>query len=364
MYLNLHAIHSLGPSNANRDDLGMPKSVVYGGIRRARISSQAWKKAIRDDWKQTADHTDLAIRTACLPRLIAATALHTDPDQIALDDPMIGLADRLITDGLKLKTSKKKDDAEPKLASMYLIGTRTIQWLGDWLDRHKDDPDFKKTVIAEGKTLREKVRETGMNTLDVALFGRMAADNATLTTDGVVQYGHAIGITPYDVESDWYAAVDDMNGQSGAGMLGDIPYVTPTFYRYANINLTQLADRAGALTPDMIRLFVNSFAMTVPHGKETSFAQATLPSLLYATITDRPMNLQNAYSSPVDGDPIEQGIRRLVNTVERSENMWGIIPDHTWLTAPLDGQYGHLGDPIPFPKMLDGIQTTVKDMLR
>ena len=47
LYLDIHAIQTLPPSNVNRDDSGSPKTAQYGGVQRARVSSQAWKKAMR-----------------------------------------------------------------------------------------------------------------------------------------------------------------------------------------------------------------------------------------------------------------------------------------------------------------------------
>ena len=42
MYIDLYAIQSVPPSNLNRDDTGSPKTAIYGGALRARVSSQAW----------------------------------------------------------------------------------------------------------------------------------------------------------------------------------------------------------------------------------------------------------------------------------------------------------------------------------
>ncbi len=48
MFLEIHVIQNFAPSNLNRDDTGSPKECVFGGYRRARISSQCFKRAIRD----------------------------------------------------------------------------------------------------------------------------------------------------------------------------------------------------------------------------------------------------------------------------------------------------------------------------
>ena len=47
MIIELHSLTSHSPANLNRDDLGRPKSAVFGGVNRARISSQAIKRSVR-----------------------------------------------------------------------------------------------------------------------------------------------------------------------------------------------------------------------------------------------------------------------------------------------------------------------------
>lgn len=45
--IELHILQSFPVSCLNRDDVGSPKTAVFGGVPRARISSQALKRAIR-----------------------------------------------------------------------------------------------------------------------------------------------------------------------------------------------------------------------------------------------------------------------------------------------------------------------------
>jgi CRISPR system Cascade subunit CasC len=47
LFVELHALVSHAPSNLNRDDLGAPKTAVFGGVRRLRISSQCLKRSWR-----------------------------------------------------------------------------------------------------------------------------------------------------------------------------------------------------------------------------------------------------------------------------------------------------------------------------
>ena len=48
MFIELHIIQNFAPSNLNRSDTGSPKDCEFGGVRRARVSSQCFKRAMRD----------------------------------------------------------------------------------------------------------------------------------------------------------------------------------------------------------------------------------------------------------------------------------------------------------------------------
>src|SRR5262249_35286049 len=65
MRIEIHVLQNFAPSNLNRDDTGSPKDAEFGGYRRARISSQCQKRAVRNYFR---DHhlippANLATRT-------------------------------------------------------------------------------------------------------------------------------------------------------------------------------------------------------------------------------------------------------------------------------------------------------------
>jgi len=68
MLLELHILQNFAPSNLNRDDTGAPKDCEFGGYRRARISSQCFKRAMRQAMKDGGllQPDDLAARTKLL----------------------------------------------------------------------------------------------------------------------------------------------------------------------------------------------------------------------------------------------------------------------------------------------------------
>src|SRR5438132_10596726 len=65
MYIEMHILQNFAPSNLNRDDTGSPKDCEFGGYRRARISSQCLKRAMREEFDERGlfDPEQLALRT-------------------------------------------------------------------------------------------------------------------------------------------------------------------------------------------------------------------------------------------------------------------------------------------------------------
>ena len=46
-HVEFHILQSFPVSCLNRDDVGAPKSAMIGGVSRARVSSQCWKRHVR-----------------------------------------------------------------------------------------------------------------------------------------------------------------------------------------------------------------------------------------------------------------------------------------------------------------------------
>lgn len=52
LYVDIHVLQTIPSSNINRDDTGAPKTAVYGGTTRSRVSSQSWKKLLEKALKK------------------------------------------------------------------------------------------------------------------------------------------------------------------------------------------------------------------------------------------------------------------------------------------------------------------------
>ena len=70
LYVDFHVLQTVPPSCVNRDDTGSPKTAVYGGTLRSRVSSQSWKRAMRLMFEDEFDKERLGYRTRNIDELL------------------------------------------------------------------------------------------------------------------------------------------------------------------------------------------------------------------------------------------------------------------------------------------------------
>ena len=141
----------------------------------------------------------------------------------------------------------------------------------------------------------------------MVLFGRMVASDPSLNYDAAVQVAHSISTHAVQNEFDYFAAVDDCapEDNAGAGHLGTVEYNSSTLYRYANVNVREVAEHLGkAETPAVVRAFAEGFIRSMPAGKQNPFANRTLPDAVYIALrSDQPVNLCGAFEKAVPASP-------------------------------------------------------------
>ncbi|MGK5555012.1 type I-E CRISPR-associated protein Cas7/Cse4/CasC [Actinomadura kijaniata] len=364
LYLDVHILQTVPPANLNRDDQGNPKEAVFGGVRRARVSSQAWKRATRKEFADKLPQEELATRTrrvaAELTRRLAA---RTDLQ----DDAAARVAGALLAP-LGIKAGKKEGDT----AYLLFYGNRQLEAIVDLVaDQATELAEASDDALAAAvKDLPIADQLTAGHPIDVALFGRMVADIPTLNVDAATQVAHALSTHAADLEFDYFTAVDDKNekGETGAGMIGTIGFNSATLYRYATLGLHQLHDNLGDLdaTLEAVELFVASFARAMPTGHGNSFAHRTLPTLLTVVARrDQPVNLVSAFERPVvstEGIAAESATR-LAREHLRATQQWGGEPAYTAVTHTLDPDTRHaavvaeaFGASQPFGDLLTGLR--------
>ncbi|MER7363480.1 type I-E CRISPR-associated protein Cas7/Cse4/CasC [Nonomuraea wenchangensis] len=340
LYVDVHIIQTVPPANLNRDDQGNPKEAYYGGHRRARVSSQAWKRATRTSFAEHAPEQDHATRT----KRIAAELSGRLANRTGLE---IEQATRLATGLLQplgIKPGKKAGDT----AYLLFFGYRQLEDIIDLVADQATD-----LIALEDEELAKAVKDLPVaaklqqgHPMDVALFGRMVADIPALNVDAAVQVAHALSTHTVDLEFDYYTAVDDENlrEETGAGMIGQIGFNSATLYRYATVNVPKLIENLGddeaALTA--VNAFVEHFARSIPSGHQNSFAHRTLPSLIAVVVReDQPVNLVSAFEKPLLPEEDGEGLAadsavRLAVEHDRAIRQWGDTPAHVAVCHTFD----------------------------
>lgn len=289
IYIDFHILQTVPPSCVNRDDTGSPKTAVYGGSVRARVSSQAWKHAMREDFKKLFSAEKLGSRTKYVADMIAAEMLNID-SSLSEKDCKKKAIEILKLAGLKFKEEKGKES--DKADALFFMSYKQAKALADYAVNSENYKD---------KNVKDILKENP--SVDIALFGRMLANDPTLNYDATAQVAHAISTHAVENEYDYFTAVDDCqkDDNAGAGHLGTVEFNSSTLYRYATVNVTELVKILGKEnTAEAVKKFGQAFIFSMPTGKVNTFANRTIPDSVYVTIrNDQPVNLCGAFEEPV-----------------------------------------------------------------
>lgn len=304
LFLEFHLIQNFAPSNLNRDDTGAPKDAIFGGQRRARVSSQCFKRAIRLTAREheLLPEANRGIRTKRLKALLLERLTGRDVEQVAAK---IEVA--LSAAGLKLKDDDKTE-------YLLFLGEGEVVAFAALIEQHWDElpvgGDKKSKKDAKAALPPEVVKKAkalldGGKAVDVALFGRMLADLPAANQDAACQVAHAISTHRVEREFDYFTAVDDMGGEdeTGAGMIGQVEFNSATFYRYAVLDANKLLNnlqKDRELVLSAVAAFTEAMVRAIPSGKQNTFAAHNPPDFIGVCLRHAaPLNLANAFEKPV-----------------------------------------------------------------
>ncbi len=374
LFLEFHLIQNFAPSNLNRDDTGAPKDALFGGQRRARISSQCLKRAVR----LTAQAHELvapehrAVRTKKLLALLQERLAGRDPEEARHKIELV-----LAGVGLKLK-----DDG--KTEYLLFLGDREVAGLAQLIDQHWDEltagsgekksKKEAKTALPAELTKQAKALLDGGKAVDVALFGRMLADLPAVNQDAACQVAHAISTHRVEREFDYFTAVDDEGDadETGAGMIGQVEFNSATLYRYAVLDLHKLLSNLQGdreLTLSAVAAFTQALVRAIPSGKQNSFAAHNPPEFVGVCLRHAaPLSLANAFEQPVtprgDAALTAQSVQRLADYEAKLAAVYG-QPEDRWLLLDLTGRWpvGHGQPQVNLAALAASAQTLAADAL-
>lgn len=328
-FLQLHLLVSYPPSNLNRDDLGRPKTAIFGGSERLRISSQALKRA----WR-TSPHFDALREQGHVGERTRRLGVETYEAMCeqGIDEERARAWSTAIAKKWAKTRSKNANRSEQDIETEQLIHVSpferaAIRRISDKLVEQKDSLDEKAgaKIIADESVMLEVHKAS-----DIAMFGRMLADNPSHNVEAAVQVAHALTTHEVIVEDDFFSAVDDLNvTDSGAGHIGEAQFGSGIFYVYVNIDqdaLVKNLDGDVALAQETLEALVRSCAQVGPGGKQNSYGSRCYAHYILAERADKaPRQLSLAF---IDGDILEDG--SILESTSRLEELRG----------KMDGAYG------------------------
>jgi CRISPR system Cascade subunit CasC len=341
--LDIHVLQTIPPSNVNRDDTGSPKTAIYGGVRRARVSSQAWKRATRKVFADLLDRRDLGVRTKRVVELLSERIVERAPE---LSDRAVELATAVLTAaGFKLKKRKGAEYDETEF--LVFLGNHQLDGLAQLaIEAAAEDKPQVDKKAAKAREKAAKARVDQDHSIEVALFGRMVADVQDLNVEAAAQVAHAISVHAVDNEYDYFTAVDDHKEgdeteDAGAAMIGTVEFNSATYYRYANVDVDRLFGTLGdpEATRRAAEAFVRAFVTSMPTGKQTTFANRTLPdAVLVLARETQPISLVGAYEEAIgareEGGRVGGAIRRLAEHAAELHASYDQQPLQAWAVVP------------------------------
>ena len=348
-FLQLHLLTAYGASNLNRDDTGRPKSVVFGGVPRLRISSQSLKRAWRtsDVFASRLDG-HLADRTQRLGK---------------------DILDRLTEGGMEeaqaLEVARNIAGAFGKLKSQGDSQPAFIEQLAFVSPEERDRAfalaDQALAQVRAGETVTEPqaddLLQRADTAADIAMFGRMLADSPKFNREAAVQVAHAMTTHRANAEDDYYTAVDDLKSRdepddAGAGFVGVQEFGSGVFYLYICVDRGLLLRNLGdtrSIRDASLAALVEAAATVAPRGKQSSFAsRARAFYVLAEKGSAQPRSLAAAFLKPVTGsDQGGQSITSLEDFRDRLDDAYGPCADDRRTMNVEQGQ-GTLGDLLEF----------------
>lgn len=343
LYVDVHVLQTVPPSCINRDDTGSPKTAVYGGVTRARVSSQSWKRAVRLMFREMFSQEQVGLRTKRAVELVTARLKAQ-----GVEEGCEKLAAKALENaGIKVNKASQTDallflsPAQAKeLARLAIVG--------------ETDKQYYKNAIQEYPSV------------DMALFGRMVASDPSLNYDAAAQVAHSISTHEVRNEYDYFTAVDDCapNDNMGAGHLGTVEFYSATLYRYATVNVQELVQYLKEDAPVAARNFVKAFLLSMPTGKQNTFANRTAPDLAYVTLRrDQPVNLAGAFERPVRANGegyVGASVRALGHYALRTYQSFVTPPEQAFCVGAAEGAEA-LAPSVGMQELLDAVQNTVAD---
>ncbi|MBW3798303.1 type I-E CRISPR-associated protein Cas7/Cse4/CasC [Aeromonas hydrophila] len=315
--IEFHILQSFPVTCLNRDDVGAPKTAVVGGVTRARVSSQCWKRQVRLALQEFG--VKLGIRTKKVAELVTEHCIKRGAAQEPAQLCASKIAELLADDTL-----------------LFISDSEAEAFAGYAKEQQFDASKIKDKELAK---LAKKSLNPALDALDIALFGRMVAKAADMNVEAAASFSHAISTHKVANEVEFFTALDDRQEEPGSAHMGSLEFNSATYYRYISLDLGQLADTMGGdeLNKEQLKQAIAAFTkalfVAVPAARQTTQSGSS-PWEFAKVLVRKGQRLQVPFDEPVKA----AGHGFLLPSVEALK---GYICKKEALTGSL---FGKLGD--------------------
>lgn len=331
--IEFHILQSFPVSCLNRDDVGSPKTAMIGGVTRARVSSQAWKRQVRMQMHE------MGIRIACRTKLIKEKILECfdEADKQRADRPA-----QIISDILAKDTLYFFSETEAKGLAHFIVDN---EYLENIQEKALAEKAFANKVFKAQKDAAVKGFEA-LDGLDIALFGRMVANSQTLSIEAAASFAHAISTHKVSNEIDFFTALDDQiadEDQTRTSHLGSNEFNSATYYRYVSLDLGQLAATIGDDQDNIdkaINAFTKALFVAVPFARQATMSSSS-PWDFARVYVRNGQKIQASFENPVKSKGegfLKPSIETLKTELDNKEkmcgSMFGLKGKHEWGENP------------------------------
>lgn len=306
--IEYHILQSFPVTCLNRDDVGAPKTAIVGGVTRARVSSQCWKRQVRLAMREFG--IKLGIRTKKAEEIFTRACKVAGATEDQADACGKKIAGQLIDDTL-----------------LFISDSEAVAFAAYAAEKEFDDSKLKDKELAK---IAKKALTPAVDALDIALFGRMVAKAADMNVEAAVSFAHAVSTHKVSNEVEFFTALDDLQEEPGSAHMGSLEFNSATYYRYISLDLGQLAQTMG--DEDLkkaIAAFTKALFVAVPNARQTTMSGAG--DWDFARVFVRKgQRLQLSFEEPVklkgrEGGYLQPSIEELKSQLDKKEKLAGSL---------------------------------------
>lgn len=304
--IEFHILQSFPVTCLNRDDVGAPKSAMVGGVSRARVSSQCWKRQVRLTMPDFG--IKLAARTKQSEGLFTKACLEAGASEEQAQMCGQRIADQLIDDTL-----------------LFISETEARAFAEFAREKEFDAGKLKDKDLAK---VAKKALNPAVDALDIALFGRMVAKAAEMNVEAAASFSHAISTHKVSNEVEFFTALDDLQTEPGSAHMGSLEFNSATYYRYVSLDLGQLAQTLGEEgLAKAVEAFTKALFVAVPNARQTTQSGAS-PWEFARVLVRRGQRLQVPFETSVkarEGGYLQPSIDELKTYLDKKEKLTGSL---------------------------------------